>query len=164
MEPSTAPRGHTTASRGPLSAAGRSSTIRGCDAAQGADLQLVRSRAEDDVEVCRELAQFGTRQRVEVDQQGLERPRFETLEDAVSRVGGMAVDQQLRREHAPPVLADGDMNMRGSEDADQRVLDGFDRAEVVLALRIAQESPVSLEVLVEPGWLTVIENLPACTS
>ena len=66
----------------------------------------------------------------------------------------MAVDEQLRREHAPAVLADRHVNVRGPKDADERVVDRLDGAEVVLALRVAQEAPVSLEVLVEPGGLT----------
>src|SRR5688572_12155605 len=65
----------------------------------------------------------------------------------------MPVDKQLRREHAAAVLADGDMNVRGAEDADERVIDRLDRAEVVLALRVAEEASVSLKVAVETGWL-----------
>ena len=144
----------SSASGRPASAAAWSSTIGRGDTAQGTHLELVWRGAEHDVEACRELAQFGAGQRAEIYQQGLEGPRFEILDDAVSCVGGMSVDQQLRCEHPSAVLTDGDMNMRGSKDADQRVLDRFDGPEVVLAFRIAQESPVPLKVLVEPGWLT----------
>ena len=66
----------------------------------------------------------------------------------------MPVDQQLRREHAPAVLADRDVDVRGPEDADERVVDRFDRPEVILALGVAEEAAVPLEILVEAGGLT----------
>src|SRR4029453_13029869 len=92
-------------------------------------------------------------QRAEVDQQGLEGSRFEAARDGVARVGRMPVDQELRCEDTPAVLTHRHMDVRGSKDADQRVLDRLDRTKVVLAFRIAQETPVSLKILVESGGL-----------
>ena len=65
----------------------------------------------------------------------------------------MILDEQLCREHALPIPADCQVDVRRPEDADQGVRDRLDGTEIVLALRVSQEAAVALEVRIVAGWL-----------
>lgn len=62
----------------------------------------------------------------------------------------MSVDEQLRREDSFAVLAHADVNVWRAAGIGDR----FNRAEVILALRVGQEAAVALEVFVAAVSIT----------
>src|SRR5688572_27713780 len=105
------------------------------NAADGAVAELLRRHPKADVEIGRELAECGARQRPVLDHQGLEELRIaEAARDQVALVRLVPFDERLRRHDALAGLADGDMNVRRAELPLQRVRHRLDRAEVVAPL------------------------------
>ena len=77
----------------------------------------------------------------------LEEPRvFDALRDQVALVRLVTLDERLRGHDALAGFADGDVDVRRTKLALQRVRDGLDRTEVVAALGVREEPPIALEI------------------
>src|SRR5947207_1251012 len=114
-------------------------------AANAAFGRFVKRAAKHDVEIRGELADLGRADRFEIDEDRFQGERVANAAgDHVAVVLGVAIDEDLRGQHAAAVLADGNVDVRRAA----RIGHGLDRAEVILALRISQESTVALKILV----------------
>src|SRR5678815_3558682 len=90
-----------------------------------------RASAEDDIKVGRKLADPGSGQGIEIHHEFFE--RLCRKSQGVARIGGMPLHQNLRGEDPAAVLTDRNVNVRRAEHAEERVLDGLDRAEVIVS-------------------------------
>ena len=68
----------------------------------------------------------------------------------------MTLDEKLCRQQPLPIPADGQVDVRRPEDADQGVRDRLDGAEIVIAVLVAQRAPAAAEVGIDRSQIGVL--------